>query len=439
MKRTTATLILALALAMPLYAAGSHHPGSIYASLGQTLTGEGLRAAQELPGDGYRLSVAGGRACRGTWCARGIDGLGFRATALAGYADQPTMAEITYFDNDNGSFALQYSASDAAGRNGIMCTRKIVRHDTRTWRTAEVSLPDAYADPEDGLYVRVTALDGQDVFVRQVALKLQGIAVRVAQPMIGADGQSRLPLRVSVRLSDGLLPQDGTEVKLVASAGDVDGSLQLKGGEAQGTYTAGSRQGNVVITALCAGIKGYANILLWPGNGAPSDEATLVDDFQSVNDWVEWGPGTQWTWTSVARKPEPGTWAGKLSYTFPDPTRAETILLTKRLYVRGLPWGLRISVKGDGSDNALEAIFEDATGQQFAVALCTLQDQAWRELEAPIWQQSLYWDGANDGRFHFPLYFKSLRLRHALQGKNPAASGVVLISGLIVSTLAPGE
>jgi hypothetical protein len=110
-----------------------------------------------------------------------------------------------------------------------------------------------------------------------------------------------------------------------------------------------------------------------------------------------------------------------------------------RVYVNGHvrnPGAYELPERG----GVLEAILEDETGQCFAYELCELRARPssthevrlWQAAEAPLWQATRYWGGANDGQFHYPVEFRGLRMRPA--GAGP---GELLVSNLMVTTLVP--
>jgi hypothetical protein len=450
-----AALIIAVSVVTGQPVPAAPAPEAAFAVLGPTLQGSHLAAAVERVGDGHRPVVMAGSECWSTWAAKGIDGIAFRAAVVPealGGGPVPVALEVKYLDQGKGAFVVQYEAN-VAGLEGLKWSPAVARKGTGGWQTARFALPDVAVTEPRRIYFRIALLhpgfDAADLCVRTVRAEAGGVQITPTDRVLGAAGvtQTQTDLRLLVLLPGGALPPDGTEVALEATGGEVESPVRLTAGRATARFTAPRLPGAAMVKARCGDAAGSARITLWPGAGVGKPEVTLIDTFADVEDWVQWGPLAQWTWRPTAVAGEQGPFGGKLTYSFlPGKPATPTLDLVKRTFLRGLPVAISLWVNGDSSGNLLSAVFVDAGGQEFVIPLTELNRPGWRHLEAPVWPQTRYGGGLGDGAFHFPVYFRALRLTQRqdapappLPPATPPPSGTLTVSDLTVTTLAPGE
>jgi len=97
--------------------------------------------------------------------------------------------------------------------------------------------------------------------------------------------------------------------------------------------------------------------------------------------------------------------------------------------IDGKPAAMGLWLDGDGQDCHFRGRFRDSSGQVFQLPGAQLVWKGWQFLRMPITGQLEHWNGANDGRIHYPIVWDSM----VIDGINAAVQGDLYFSAPILA------
>jgi len=405
---------------------------------GEQATEQGLQAVAA-PEVGHRVVRATEPTCWATYRRAGQYKIAVQApNEIAGPHPMPVQVTVTYLDRGYGQFALEYDAVDFAGqlqrRHGPVVTKR----NTNQWQEVSFNLPDAALfSPPTGWWLAVDSFgemaEEDDEYLRQITVRRGGLSLIAPSPVLAADRE--FLLQVIARGPQGEFIAGPETITLQASGGSLPERVTLTYGRAEFYYQTPATPGEVVLEARWGDLHISRRLLVWPGEDPASTESILVDPALRLDAWMYW-PVEARCWTgTVADATQPDGRAAVLNYQFTGPGWPGYVDLTKRTYLRGLPLELNLEVHGEGGGTRLQVILEDSTGQRFCYSLGKLRWPIWTPLRASLQGPTRFWGGAADGRFHYPLYFRGLRVVEGPPGSS--RSGQLRLRNVFVRTLAP--
>ncbi len=402
---------------------------------GEEPDSQGLQAVSA-PEVGHRVVQAAGQTAWATDRRAGGYAIAVQAAPNpAAPSVAPVRVTVTYLDQGRDQWALEYDAVAPGGRVWRRHGPIVAKQDSGQWQQAAFDLPDtALSRSPHGWWLAVDSfgemIGEQDEIIREISVQPGGLALLPEAPVVAPGG--RLVLRLVCWTAGA--PCSG-EVSLQASAGSLPGSVAIAAGEAEVTFTAPARPGEVLLEAARGNLRTQQRLLIWPGEGPAEMESTLVDAALSLDGWMHWPVGATVRLGTVAAETQAGGGGAFLDYAFTGEPSPGYVDLTRRTYLRGVPLDLNLEVQGEGRGTRLQAILEDVTGQRFTYDLGALRWPLWTPRQVSLEGPAPYRGGANDGVPHYPLSFLSLRVIQGPAGS--ATSGRVCLRNVFVRTLAP--
>ncbi len=388
---------------------------------------QGLTVAH-LAGSSRLAVTAGDRPCWATDRRRGQYLVAVEAAALADAPrPAPVRVTVTYLDVGLGQWALLYAAWDGAQaqpRHGPV----VQKHSTGTWREAEFMLSDF-----TGSWLAVDSfgamVDEDDEYVAEIAVHPGGPAI-LAPPVLAAGEKHVLQ---AMYWNPDYQPRTWS-LELRASAGSIQELVLTDARPGDCEYTAPATPGPVVLEAQLDQEQAARRVLIWSGHSPVETESTLISPTGGPADWMYWPVAAQASLGAVPDE-EGETGGTSLVFNFTGPHWPGYVDLTRRTFLRGLPFELRAQVRGDRAGARLQAILEDASSQRFCYDLGPTPTSVWTTVRGSLQGPTRYWGGAGDGIARFPLYFLSLRLVQGSEGT--PVSGEIRLRDVFVTTLAP--
>lgn len=400
---------------------------------------QGLQAIAA-PGVGHRVVRATEPTCWATNRRAGQYKIAVQAAnEISGPRPMPVQVTVTYLDRGHGQFALEYDAVDFTGQLQRVHGPVVTKQDTNQWKEASFQLPDAALfSPPIGWWLAVDSFGEMvaedDEYVRQITVRPGGLSL-ITPSLVLAANQEFL-LQVMARGPQGELLPGPEALALQASGGSLPAQATLTHGLAEFYYQTPATPGEVVLAARCGDLHTARRLLVWPGRGRVSIESILVGAALGLDAWMYWPMAARCQAGTVAEEAEPGGAAAVLNYRFTGAYWPGYVDLNKRTHLRGLPLELNLEVQGEGGGSRLQAILEDSSGQRFCYSLGELRWPIWTPLRANLQGPARFWGGAADGQFHYPLYFRGLRVVQGPIGS--AQTGQLGLRNVFVRTLAPG-
>ena len=410
--------------------------------LGELNEERGLRQVDWRPNFVSRVVTIGGRQCRATDKASDNVHLGFDVDdAYLFDVDLPVRVSVQYYDLGTGYFLLIYDSTDTSANNHgtSKVAGRVVRMNTRTWKSHTFNLPDARfakrAWRADFVLSSEAWRGHEDLYVSSVHVVQGGLAVSVEPKVAVADGTCTVTANVVDQ--EGPVP-DGTTVHFSTDVGGISAEVKTTGGEAKATFNAGPEAREATISVETGKDRRLVSVPILHGRGSIVQRRLVLDRFDEKNEWQV--SGTESTRLTVAPAPEQerdGRASTHLVYKLRQDDVKSYVSMSRPIPLPGRPVRLGLWAYLDGSPNSLRVELVDATGQIHAYQLGYMTSIGWRWMEHDIGTGMYHHSGANDGRLHLPLRFHRLILRRYYGHKPRKSGGEIYLQDLTVVTDVP--
>jgi len=384
----------------------------VHIKLGESNVERGLR--QKHPQQ-TRVATIGGRQCRATERARGQFFIVFDVADEYVYdVDLPVRVAIEYYDIGIGRFGMRYDSSDTtAHRHGEWKdSPRITKTNSKTWKTAVISLPDAkfanrFWRSADFTICSEAWAYREDVYISSVRVTRGGLALGVEPKIAVADESSTCT--VTARVVDAAGPVgDGAVVRFTTDRGAIVRQVETVAGTAKAILKPGTEPGEAAIAVETAEDKRVVHVPILPGRGRAVRRRVLLDSFGQSEAWrSEARERAQVTLEPGPEGPQGGRPSTRIAYEF-SRSGGSAITLRRPMTLPGMPAKIGLWMKMDGSSTRVHAILVDATGQTLFYRVGVVVSEGWRRMEHDMGLAAYSQGGASDQRIHLPVRFEGL-------------------------------
>jgi len=406
---------------------------------GETPVCDGLTLAW--PDHAPGLETRGGRSCWRTDHTSGKDYLHVRCDPdFWREGGAPLRVTVTYWDEGTDGFAIKYqSLSEAVGADAPE-TPQHYKTDTLSWQEHTFQIADAWVSAEYPAVLWLTSnswLDGgAEDSIAKVEVRMGGISIGPTTTWCSADPNQAAELTVTAVPGPGFdVRLDDDDIALKSDVGFIEATAHLTDGQALVYFVPPTEPGDETVTASFNGYESVSHITVVPGTGPLAEDAGCYVNFGYYPAEQVTGVET----TAVGRlealddcPSEPGVPALAVDYRYDNPANGSArAVVPLWLELPGVPTALQLVYRGDDSRNRFWLIFGDSTGQGFYLPIGSVSNQFWQARNLAFTSINRHTGGEDDGRWHFPVTVRELRI---LNGRDHggAASKVTHLGWLYI-------